>query len=940
MSFRKILPIVFTLTCIFFSADKAKAQCVWDTAYYNGWNNALADTNVIAGTTYSRVPQNWIAHSGTTSLYLNLVNTLPAGSLFYNRTIPVCPGAYYQVSLYLTTTFGGTECNENVIVTDSTNNDTLAIITTGLMPHGVWFHALDSFTATSSQIHFKLVTNVGGSAYNQGGDDLSIDDLLLTFCQRTYYDTVLSCSPGTTTVFNLFDSLNPVLAAGGAWTGASILTGGSLGTFSTGTNTSGTYNYNVAGNAGCPHGLAQMLVHNYTNPSAFLGDDTTLCNLPGFVINPVISGTAPVYQTWQDGSSGTSYAATTSGSYWLKDSNICGIHSDSVTLTFMNTPVPQSIGPVDTTVCSGTVMSYALGSVMPAYDTLTWQDGTHTISYSATTPGQYNLTVSNQCGAVIDTADLHIMSAPAAFGIGPRDTTLCMVASLLLTPSPLPTGVIFIWQDGSNSSSYNATSNGLYWVKDSNMCGGLTDSINVTFMTAPIPQSIGPADTTVCPGIVITLGVGSALPAYDTLTWQDGTHNTTYQASGTGNYSLIVSNQCGSVTDTSDIQVMPPLQTSTLGPPDTTACNGATLTLGPTPVPVEVSSFLWQDGTTTTTTFSASQAGLYILRMRNLCFSIADSINMHINNAPTPFSIDGGGSICSGSTAILIANPIPMGDSLVWQDGITHTDSFVVSSAGQYTLTEINQCGTQTASAVISTLSLPSVMIDTVAVQCNKDSILLTSVATNTNTYAWNTGSVDSVIYAKTSGTYTVTASNNCGSASGSVNVELLTSPVKPFNGLVIDSCSGTQITLNAQNPGHTYEWSNGLTQQSITVTDSGVYFVTVSDNGYCPVTDSVYVYTHKCDSCKIAIPNAFTPNGDGRNDIFDISASCSLKYFKMSIYNRWGELIFESLDQGIGWDGKYKGSPQGPGIYVFLLDVTFEDGSNAFKEGSLTLLR
>lgn len=938
MSFRKLLLIAFMFICTFFFADKAKAQCTWVASYSNGWENSLADTNVLAGTTYGRTPQTYNVHSGTKSLYMNFVNTLSAGSLFYDRTIPVCPGAYYRLSVYLITSFGGSACNETVLITDSTGTDTLGYTITGSMGHTTWYHVVDSFTPVNSNIHFKLFTNVGGSAYNQGGDDLSMDDLSLSYCQQTNYDTVTSCSPGTT--FNLFDSLRPALTAGGVWTGASTLSGGSLGTFSTASNTSGTYSYAVAGNAGCPGGLAQMLVHNYQPPSAFLGDDTTICNQPGLVINPVISGSTPVYQTWQDGSSGTLYSVTATGLYWLKDSNICGVHTDSVKLTFMNTPVPQSIGPLDTTLCLGAAVSYSLGTVPPVYDTLTWQDGTHSITYQASSAGHYSLTVANQCGAAIDTADLHIIHPPAVSSIGPRDTTVCTVNSLLLMPVPLPAGVVFIWQDGSNGSSYNATSTGLYWVKDSNMCGVLADSINVTFMTAPVPQSIGPADTTMCPGAVLTLGLGSVQPVYDTLTWQDGSHSATYAASGAGHYSLQIHNQCGTVTDTSDIQIMAAPQASSLGPRDTAACNGATLVLGPTPVPASA-TFLWQDGVTTTSTFSASQAGLYILQVSNICFTLADSINISTRTAPTPFSIGPGVSICTGTKITLMANPVPTGDSLMWQDGISHADSFVASAAGQYTLTAFNQCGSQSASAVVSLLPLPSVMIDPIPVQCDRDSVLLAPVTANINTYTWSTGSHDSVIYAKTSGTYTVTAANNCGSVTGSADVSLLTSPVKPFNGLTIDSCSAAQVVLDAQNPAHTYLWSTGQSQQFIAVTDSGMYYVTISDTGHCAVTDSVYVMMHDCATCRAVVPTAFTPNGDGVNETFKPKFECALQSYTMKIYDRWGEMVYMSEDQTMGWDGFYKSKAQPLGVYVFFVQYRNQgDKQESSITGNVTLLR
>ena len=88
-----------------------------------------------------------------------------------------------------------------------------------------------------------------------------------------------------------------------------------------------------------------------------------------------------------------------------------------------------------------------------------------------------------------------------------------------------------------------------------------------------------------------------------------------------------------------------------------------------------------------------------------------------------------------------------------------------------------------------------------------------------------------------------------------------------------------------------------------------------------------------------VFIPNTFTPNGDGKNDIFYVYGNAIAKV-RMRVYNQWGQFIYESLQVQSGWDGTYRGQLQPNGVYVYYVDITFTDGTTALKKGSVTLLR
>jgi gliding motility-associated-like protein len=92
----------------------------------------------------------------------------------------------------------------------------------------------------------------------------------------------------------------------------------------------------------------------------------------------------------------------------------------------------------------------------------------------------------------------------------------------------------------------------------------------------------------------------------------------------------------------------------------------------------------------------------------------------------------------------------------------------------------------------------------------------------------------------------------------------------------------------------------------------------------------------------QIYVPNAFTPNGDGFNDIFEIYGKKNLwKEMSMIIYNRWGEKVFDTNDSQFGWDGTFHGVLQNPQVYVYELRITFINGyAMPLQKGSITLIR
>jgi gliding motility-associated-like protein len=141
----------------------------------------------------------------------------------------------------------------------------------------------------------------------------------------------------------------------------------------------------------------------------------------------------------------------------------------------------------------------------------------------------------------------------------------------------------------------------------------------------------------------------------------------------------------------------------------------------------------------------------------------------------------------------------------------------------------------------------------------------------------------------------------------------------------------------NADNAGATWLWSTGETSPGIVVREPGTYAATITVGG-CSATDSITVLK----DCYIDIPNVFTPNGDGLNDYFlpRQLLSSGLSSFSMKVFDRWGELLFETTNiDGRGWDGKFNNVVQPQGVYVYIMDVTFKNGVTEHFNGNVTLM-
>ena len=196
----------------------------------------------------------------------------------------------------------------------------------------------------------------------------------------------------------------------------------------------------------------------------------------------------------------------------------------------------------------------------------------------------------------------------------------------------------------------------------------------------------------------------------------------------------------------------------------------------------------------------------------------------------------------------------------------------------------------------------------------------------------------------------TLTTSLGCDTLIDSTVISIRKPSVKitSSESLPIVIGDSTQLTISPSNY-QTIVWSPNQNISSINsnspfvkpITDTK-YFVLVTDNFGCEAVDSITVTVKEpLKEFKYAVPNAFSPNGDNKNEFFAPILSGNGEIVSFKIYNRWGELVFEQEGAGTGWDGNTKGTKQPAEVYIYYL--VFKNNNtnkNEYKQGTLTLIR
>lgn len=393
----------------------------------------------------------------------------------------------------------------------------------------------------------------------------------------------------------------------------------------------------------------------------------------------------------------------------------------------------------------------------------------------------------------------------------------------------------------------------------------------------------------------------------------------------------------------------------------------------------EDDSYVWDfgngnlDSTTFNPTILYEQPGTYqvTLYVTDSICQITDVAQIEINVFDS-LVVEAGNTIelCVPTSVTLTGNSFGTADQFVWSTSNTFSnplnnpaDSVITvtpTASTTYYFQGTNPfCSAYDSVQVIFVSSSIELSGDTEICAGDQTTINLTNNNPSINfTYQWtpssiivgsNTGS--SVVVNPPTSQYvyvTASASNGC------LIEDSIFVTVSNLGNLAVTASSneyyviaGTTVNLSAQPNGYSYVWtpSDAVSNPTIQnptalIEESTLFTVSVSD-GICTKSDTVLVQkvVLACEEPFIYIPNAFTPNGDGNNDVLFVRGPVIEKML-FRVFNRWGELVFESTSRSVGWDGTFKGRPCDPDVYDYYLEGVCVGGEEALIKGNITLMR
>ena len=347
-------------------------------------------------------------------------------------------------------------------------------------------------------------------------------------------------------------------------------------------------------------------------------------------------------------------------------------------------------------------------------------------------------------------------------------------------------------------------------------------------------------------------------------------------------------------------------------------------------------SYVWQDGSTDSL-FAASDSGMYYVQVADSggCFSY-DTVLISLY-PPVSIPILNDTIVCPGEDVLLVAGD--GSDTYLWQDGSTGS-SLMTDAPGLYWVQVTDSLGCSAYdSSIIINFTAPLLDLGNDTSLCPGDMVIFS--AGTYALYEWQDGSTQANFITGDLGEYSVIVVDSNGCFQYDTVVVISYYDVPPDD-LVPDTivCPDVPRFLMAPDNYISYEWNDGSTEQSLEIDQPGTYWVRVTNEHNCVNTDTIFVKA-ECPT-GIWVPNAFSPNGDGINDFFT-AIGYNVTEYHMSIFNRWGEIIYITDQMDDGWDGKYEGRDSEVGAYVYLISFIGElnglTSSGTYK-GNVTLVR
>lgn len=599
--------------------------------------------------------------------------------------------------------------------------------------------------------------------------------------------------------------------------------------------------------------------------------------------------------------------------FTLTFQDLCGNEQSQETTLVVADP-SVDLGP-DIQACNeGGVVLSATGQ----YDDILWSDGTSQPDLTVTESGTYWADVIQGICPATDTIEVTLDTPPDYSG--PTDIAFCEGESFTFELGTTEADIL--WFDGSEVETRIFDETGSYAFELIN--GVCEESFLLEVEVTENPDfSLGP-DQTDCGDEPLTL---TAPSGYDQITWFDDSQGQTVEVTASGVYWADAVLGVCEVSDTVAVDLDAPPEYA--GPTDIDLCEGEVFTFQ---LGASNAAIIWFDGASDDErTFDAT--GTYSFELTDGACTSAYALEIDVTEFPE-FSLGPDLAICEGTFAVLEPEPPT---ELIWSDGSSGTD-LTVSDADQYWATANDNGCLYSDTVVLSTIETPTLILSGTTALCPDETGTL--FAQSSDPIVWATGETEEEINIDTPGQYSAAATNSAGcTTNATILVNALSLPnIQPLDDLVKCIGDAAIVTARSSDNGNLL-WSDSTRGKTIRIQNAGLYAVQLTNS--CGTTTREFrVEEEECFD-QFYLPNAFTPDGDGLNDLYKGQIDNYLS-FELMIFNRQGEMVFETTDPEEGWNGSYRnGDFYCPaGVYAVRYSIDFGENAILEKVALVVLIR
>lgn len=680
-----------------------------------------------------------------------------------------------------------------------------------------------------------LLTATGGTSYiwNDGSTEPT-----LSVTQAGTYTVTISNEEGCTSIVsknvttlprpNATIAGNTELCAGNSTT--LIATGGISYLWNDSTTTSfknitetGTYSVIVTDNNGCSAVASTTVIVNEA-PDITITGDAHICIGESTLLTATIYGSG--HFLWSNGeqSSFINVSPNHTTNYTVVATNTNGcVSTKSFTVNVHPYPNPAIIG--ESSFCQGESTTLtAVGG-----NSYLWSNYEQTPSISVSTPGVYVVTVSSEYGCS-STSSHTVVSHPLPVPQITGESTFCEGSFATLNASG---GISYLWSSGEATPNISAYQAGTYTVTITNE-QGCTSTAQTQVTSNTPPSVVINGATEICEGDYTVFNVASN--ANCNYVWNTESVGNSIVASTAGTYTVTATSPNGCTATASHTMRVNPLPTPSING-NLTPCLGKSTTLTVS----GGATYVWSTGSTADNiTIQPTAPITYSVTATSSAGCTAtNSVAITTYPVPSP-SIQGNTILCHEGTSTLTAVG---GITFNWSTGAT-SNNITINEAGTYTVTITNSFGCSATTSAVATVE-PQIIANIVGndIICAGEPITL--YATGGENYLWNTGlntaSLTHTPATNTTYTCTITSINGCEAvASKEVTVTPLPTPEISGSNFL---CEGSSIQLTATG-GSAFVWSNGITSNQNTITEPGIYTVTVTQNN-CSASTQTYITQH-----------------------------------------------------------------------------------------------